>query len=225
MRAPPPTKAPPSPQRPNPHDHARDGATRPAAPPTPRKPAAGRRHFHDHRDLLTTHLRTVSCRTCPDLRVRKRQRSPHSPSVTAADCVRVGSRRSAGATFMIKTTYPRKRTAGRPVCPDFGVRKRGYAGSAVRMDSLSLVTQRNRREGLRGNEDKWAAAAAAWAGKRMSGAAGEVRRPLAARAGADRCPWDGRPANRRPPIPERPACGPAAPAPSTLRHKVLGENP
>src|SRR5690349_10745131 len=95
MRAPPPTKAPPSPPRPNPPDHARDGATRPAAPPTPRKPAAGRRHFHDHRDLLTTHLRTVSCRTCPDLRVRKRQHSPHSPSVTAADGVRVRNRRSA----------------------------------------------------------------------------------------------------------------------------------
>jgi len=55
---------------------------------------------------------------------------------------------------MITTTYPHKRTASRPVCPDFGVRKRGYVGSAVRMVGLSLVTQRNRREGLRFRTDK-----------------------------------------------------------------------
>jgi len=34
------------------------------------------------------------------------------------------------------------------------VRKRGYVGSAVRMVGLSPVTQRNRREYLRGSEDK-----------------------------------------------------------------------
>src|SRR5215471_10408464 len=95
--------------------------------------------------------RTVLYLDCPGMGVRKCKHSLRSPWVTSADCGQAGTGRHfhdqddlSSQTHGFTSGLSRFRRAETRIC-----------GSAARTVGLSAVTQRNRRECLRVNEEEW----------------------------------------------------------------------